>query len=292
MELTLHSGKLTAVVTTDGGELISLKEESGLEHIWQGDPAVWKGRNPNLFPIVGKLRDGKVYAGDFLCEMPQHGLARQRAFQLGAYGEDFAEFVLAADETTRLQYPFDFLLKVRHTLLANGFETQFTVENRGEQPMPFCIGAHTGFNCPMEPGKTLEDYVLRFSDEEDTATVPFSAGGYPNLGTGKLPLQGREWTLRYEDFDREDTLIFDGLRSKQVTLLPKNGGKGVQMDFSGWPMLAFWTKPHANAPYLCIEPWQGCAAGENEDGTFIGKHHCVTLESGASWQRAFCVALV
>lgn len=291
MELTLRSGALCAKVSTHGGELISLTDESGFDYIWNGDPAVWKGRNPNLFPIVGKLKDGHIQVGDFTCEMPQHGLVRQREFQVLQSGPNFVEFGIAADAETKLQYPFAFLLRIRHTLLPDGFETQFTVENCDDALMPFCIGAHTGFTCPLEPGKTLEDYAIHFSAEEDTGTIPIGSNGLMPQQR-KLPLKGKQWDLQYGDFDREDTLIFEGLHSTQVTLSPKSGGKGVQMDFAGWPMLAFWTKPHAQAPFLCIEPWQGCTVCENADSDFFHKRHCVTLEPGKTWQRSFRVTLV
>ena len=44
-------------------------------------------------------------------------------------------------------------------------------------------------------------------------------------------------------------------------------------------MVAFWTKP--GAPFLCLEPWQGCAAWDNETGRFEDKPFCLTLEPGA-----------
>lgn len=292
MELTLRSGTLRAKVSTAGGELISLQDADGFEYIWQGDPAVWKGRNPNLFPIVGKLKDGQIQIDGKTYEMPQHGLVRQRSFEMLEQGADFVEFGISADAETMLQYPFTFKLKVRHTLLPDGFETRFTVENHGAEPTPFCVGAHTAFTCPLENGKTFEDYAIHFSEPENTATIPFSPGGCLMPQTTKLPLQGDLWPLQYSDFDNEDTLIFEGLRSAQVTLAPKDGGKGIRMDFTGWPMLAFWTKPHAQAPYLCIEPWQGCAVCEGEDGDFRSKRHCVTLESGGVWRRSFRVTLV
>lgn len=292
MEFSLRSGTLRAKVTTDGGELISLQDANGFEYIWQGDPSVWKGRNPNLFPIVGKLKNGQIQIGGQTCEMPQHGLVRQRSFEVLQQGEDFVEFGISADAETILQYPFPFSLRVRHTLLPDGFETQFTVENQGDVPMPFCVGAHTAFTCPLEAGKTLEDYAIHFSQQENTATLPFSPEGCLMPEQPKLPLQGTIWPLQYSDFDREDTLIFEGLRSTQVTLAPKDGGRGIRMDFPGWPMLAFWTKSHAQAPYLCIEPWQGCAVCEGEDGDFLSKRHCVILERGELWQRSFRVTLV
>ena len=57
MELELKRGGRTARVETLGGELVSYRDERGLEYIWGGDPAYWPGRNPLLFPIVGMLKE-------------------------------------------------------------------------------------------------------------------------------------------------------------------------------------------------------------------------------------------
>ena len=55
MEVTLKLGGLTAVTESFGGELVSLRDESGTEYIWSGAAPYWSGRNPVLFPIVGRL---------------------------------------------------------------------------------------------------------------------------------------------------------------------------------------------------------------------------------------------
>ena len=68
------------------------------------------------------------------------------------------------------------------------------------------------------------------------------------------------------------------LRSGGVSLLHRETGRGVQLDFHEFPMVAFWTKPEA--PFLCLEPWQGCAAWDNESGKFEDKPFCTTLEPG------------
>ena len=57
MELELRRGGRTARIDTLGAELVSYRDEGGLEYIWGGDPAYWAGRNPLLFPIVGSIRN-------------------------------------------------------------------------------------------------------------------------------------------------------------------------------------------------------------------------------------------
>lgn len=291
MEITLRKGGLEARVDTMGGELVSLQNGAD-EYIWNGDPAYWSGRNPVLFPIVGALRDGTVRIGQRVCRMARHGFARRREFSVAAQGSDFVEFCLREDPETLAQYPFAFLLNVRHTLTDEGFETSFCVENPGGEAMPFCIGGHTAFRCPIRPGASFEDYRLVFEREEDAWALLPGADGCLNPEHREHFLPGTDTIpLRHEVFDRVDTLIFEGLRSKTVRLMHRDG-HGVEMDFGAFPMIAFWTMPGANAPYICMEPWQGCGAFEQESGQFADKRHCVMLAPGERWQAAYGVRIM
>ena len=223
MELELKRGGRTARVETLGGELVSYRDERGLEYIWGGDPAYWPGRNPLLFPIVGMLKEGKIRFDGREYAMERHGFAR---------------------------------------------------------PLPFCLGAHTGFRCPLEAGERFEDYELVFPERESCPTLLLRDGlldrpaALPCLeDTDTLPLD-------YRWFDALDTLIFEGLRSRK-------SGRGVRVSFDGFPMLAFWTMPGKKAPYLCIEPWHGCAAGTAEGPEFTDKAHCIVLAPGESRTLAY-----
>ena len=63
------------------------------------------------------------------------------------------------------------------------------------------------------------------------------------------------------------------------------------MDIGEFPMIAFWTMPNANAPYICLEPWQGCAAWEGDDSEFAGKRHVVRLAPGGEKRLAYTVTI-
>jgi galactose mutarotase-like enzyme len=54
---TLRSDDITAIIAPDGAELISLKNQRGLELLWQAAPA-WPRHAPILFPIIGRLKNG------------------------------------------------------------------------------------------------------------------------------------------------------------------------------------------------------------------------------------------
>ena len=292
MEITLRKGALTALAQTHGGELVSLRDGDGREYIWGGDPAFWSGRNPVLFPVVGGLKNGRTEINGRTYEMGRHGFARDREFTVADRGEEFVELELRQDADTLARYPFPFSLQVRHQLLEGGFATQFTVTNTGEAPMPFCIGAHTAFNCPLEEGAAFEDYRLVFDEAEDTVSILPGADGCLQRDVPGVALAGDTIPLDHSVYDRVDTLIFDGLRSHGVKLVHKDTGRGVRMDFPGFPMVAFWTKPNARAPYICIEPWQGCAAFADESGKFEEKPHCEILSPGGSKTLCYTVSLL
>ena len=276
MRYTLSNAALQAGIETRGGELVSLRDRAGTEYIWQGDPAFWTGRNPILFPIVGSLKNGRVDIGGRDHEMSRHGFARCSEFRAVEQGSDFVVLELRESEETLPHYPYPFIFRVRHRLLENGFSTTFLVENPGGAPMPFCVGAHTAIRCPLTEGERFEDYRLVFEQSEDADTLLLTPEGLlrpdavePMLSEGKL-------ALNYGVFQRLDTIIFRGLRSRRVEL--RHGEAGISLDFSQFPMVAFWTKP--GGPFLCMEPWHGCAATDNESGRFEDKPHVITLAPG------------
>ncbi len=291
MRIELKRGGLAAAVDTKGGELVSFRDEQGTEYIWSGDPSCWPGRNPNLFPIVGSLKEGRVRIGGRSYEMGRHGFARQMEFSLAEQGEDFAVLELCQSEETLEQYPFPFVLRVRHQLTENGFETRFEIRNPGEEELLFCVGGHTAFNCPMRAGERFEDYRLVFDQVEDACPAVPTAQGLLGGGTGPALDHSDTICLDHAVFDQLDTLIFEGLRSKGVTLRHKDGGRGVHMDFSEFPMVAFWTMANGNAPYICLEPWHGCAAREDESGDFADKPHVIRLAPGAEKRLSYRVEL-
>ncbi len=281
MELELSLNGLRARAETLGGELVSLRDAADREYIWHGDAAYWSGRNPVLFPIVGRLRGGVTEFDGKPYEMAQHGFARRCDFSVFARGEDFIEFELRESEETLAQYPFPFSLRVRHQLTERGFSTTFRVENTGTAPMPFCIGAHTAFCCPLGANERFEDYELVFPERENAPTMLLTAEGLISHKDTEPWLQNSDrFSPKYADFALLDTVIFEHLRSSAVSLRHKESGRGVRVEFPGFPMLAFWTPGEKRAPFLCIEPWQGCAAVDNEGAAFTDKRHCAVLSPG------------
>ena len=56
---TIENELLKIAVDTKGAQLMSvLSKKTGVEYIWQGNPAYWPGRAYNLFPFIGRMYEG------------------------------------------------------------------------------------------------------------------------------------------------------------------------------------------------------------------------------------------
>jgi galactose mutarotase-like enzyme len=292
MEYVLTHGSITAVANSTGAELISLKDATGKEYIWQGDSKYWGGRNPNLFPIVGGLMNGEVSINGKTFHMNRHGFARNSQFSVSEQSENHIVFQLQESESTLHLFPFRFDLKITHKLTDSGFITRFEVANPGDTPLPFCIGAHTAFCCPMNEGEQFNDYIIRFDHPEDEWPLYPTATGCLDRENKLNCLENSDTIpLDHDVFAKVDTLIFDRPHSTGVSLLGPDG-HGVHMEFSGFPMIAFWTAGAKQAPFVCLEPWHGCASFVSESGEFTDKAYCMTLQPGERTSLQYSVDLI
>lgn len=285
--ITLRVQGALMEVAERGAELRRLCTADGRERLWSGDQAVWGGVSPNLFPHIGRLRGDAINIEGKPYPMPKHGFARDLDFAPVKLGEDFVALRLTSTPRTRAVYPFDFELTIKHTLLPDGFRTDYVVQNQSDRPMPFSIGGHTGFRCPMNEGEAFGDYVLRFDEPEAGETTVCLPGGLMR-DAERVPLaHGTELALSYDVFDRKDTLIFAGLKSRAVSLVHKDTGRGLRFAFPKFHTLAVWTMPGKQAPYVCLEPWNGLPPPAEGDNSLEGRPFGVKLESGMSYQCSY-----
>ncbi len=291
MLIYMNAHGANAVLDTMGGELVGYNR-NGVEYVWQGDPAYWPGHAPVLFPIVGALKNGTIAIEGKAYSMPKHGIARKSEFEITDQTEDSITFTLQASGESLQMYPFRFRLMVTHRLMKNGFQTTYTVVNEDGRDMPFCIGGHPGFNCPMHEGEGFEDYELLFDETEcipglftDAETLM-----HPN-NTVELIQEGKCIPLRYSDFD-QDAVILSGLRSKGVRLVHAKSGKGLHFTFDGFGALGIWTPPKKQAPFICLEPWAGLPAYTDETGLFLDKPYVMISQPGAAKSFHYAMSIV
>lgn len=287
--LTIQNEAYLLEVDTRGAEPRSLIwKEGGIELLWQGDPAFWPRRAPTLFPIVGKLNGGRYRWRGREFHLPQHGFARDQEFEVEGAGPQRVAFALRETPETLVAYPFPFEFTVEYGIGPAGLEVLYRVRNSGEEPMPFCLGAHPGFRCPLREGERFEDYELKFETPE-TLTRHLLQGGL--LAPTPEPFLENEDTLPLShDLFARDAIVLKGVRSRWVALGPRHGGPTLRVTFEGWPYLGLWTKPGAR--FLCIEPWQGLADPEGFAGEFAEKEGAVVLAPGEVFERGYAVEVV
>lgn len=275
--ITITSAELTARINPLGAELWSLTDAAGREYLTDADPAFWTGHAPVLFPIVGALNGGCYRLGETEYPLPKHGFARTSAFQCVAAGEDEARFRLTDSGATRAVYPFAFVLEMAFRIEARTLRMTATVENPGDEPLPFSFGFHPAFAWPLPGGADKTAHRIVFAEDEPHYLRELDAAtGLVLDGLRQTPVEGRTLTPAAALFER-DALIWDELLSRSLSY-GAPGGPRLEIAFPDTAMLGIWQKPGAN--YLCIEPWQGIADPADYEGDFRDKPGMIALPPG------------
>jgi galactose mutarotase-like enzyme len=277
--VSLSSDQLTAEIDPLGAQLSSLKNRAALDLMWNGDPQVWAGRAPLLFPIVGVLAGGTYRLGSQTYRLPRHGFARGKPFATESTSASAAVFRLIADESSLQVYPFQFELEVRYELNAATLSVTTWIRNRGSTAMPASFGYHPGFRWPLPFGHARSSHLIEFESDEPAPARRIDSAGLLTPERHPTPIMQRRLALADSLF-QDDVLIFDQLNSRSV-LYGSDEGPRVKIDFPDAPYLGVWTKP--GAPFICIEPWHGVTDPEGFSGDFKDKPGVFVLKSGGSF---------
>ena len=286
--LSIASSILAADVSTLGAELQNLRLTTGPVLQWDGDPAVWAGRAPILFPVIGVLRDDAYRLDGRTFAMPKHGFGRRSLFDVVSHDADRAVLRLVADDATRAAYPFEFALELAFTLVDARLDVVATLFNHGTKPMPASFGFHPAFRWPLPFDAARADHVVRFAHDEPDPIRGLDADGFLREAPLPTPVVGDVLALR-DDLFTHDALIFDRLRSRRVSYGAAHGPR-LDIGFDDFPTLGVWTK--TGAGFVCIEPWQGFADPVAFDGDLRDKPGIVIVAPGASRRFAMRIAFV
>lgn len=253
--ITLHSDRLTVVISPLGAEVQSMTTPSGTELMWQADKAIWGRHAPLLFPIIGRLRNQKYKLGERTIHISQHGFGRDSLFTVVRSSETEAVFALEDSETTRAVYPFSFRLEIAYTLEGGALKKTHTVTNRSGEVMPYEVGGHDGYATTLLPGESMEDYAIFFPGQ--TEIHPFGMDEALALTPEKLTYSLTDGLLPMPlEVCGLDTVVLENLPVNRVTLLNRKNPIRLTVDFAEFPYLGIWTKPvPGGSNYICIEPW-------------------------------------
>ncbi|MEG1857405.1 MAG: hypothetical protein RR216_01600 [Pseudoflavonifractor sp.] len=249
---------LTLSVSSIGAELYALHTPDGPEpgFLWNGDESAWDRRAPVCFPWCGRLENGGFEEGGHRFEGGVHGFIRDLEHRLMDSGKDFLTYRVDWSADERI-WPYSFSFTTTHRLEGSTVVTTCTATNRDKKPMPMQQGFHTALRCPMTPGKTTADYILRFEQEEHGRLVLFEGG----FITGEtVPVYTGQSVVPLEPhmFDT-DSICLENLRSRWIRLEEKDTGRYLQMEIGGFRNVVLWSQPGIPG-FFCIEPWNGLPA--------------------------------
>ncbi len=262
MKYNLTKDNYEISVDTLGAELTELKKD-GVNYLWTKTPPFWQRHAPVLFPIVGKLKNNSyVYEGREY-SLSQHGFARDSEFELVAETSNSLEFRLI--ENKNPNYPFDFNFFITYTLSTEGLRTSYRIVNEGSKVLPFSVGAHPGFLCPLNTGENLEDYFFEFEADDYLHRTKLQDGLLTDIEQ-QIALADRIIPIS-EFLFKDDALVLSKFKSKWVTLKSKTYSLKVSWDDCTY--LGLWKQP--NAPFVCIEPWWGVTDEADTNSKIIEK---------------------
>lgn len=284
----ISNDSLTADVDSMGAQLMSLTLD-GSEYLWQGDARIWPRRAPVLFPIVGCLRNDHATskAGDI--HLKRHGIARLYDHKVVKASASSVTFELVSNEQTREAFPYDFTLNMSYAIADGALTQTFLVTNTGNCELPFTLGGHPAFNVPApnaEEDESFSDYEIVFDEPWCISTPAISEEGIHDFDSVTvLAEHSRHLHLSHELFEKLLTITLYDVPGRHVRLLGPSG-HGIEMSFEGFDYLGLWTAS-ADAPFVAVEPWCGCATAKDESDVFEEKRGIITLEPGESCERAF-----
>jgi galactose mutarotase-like enzyme len=265
--VALRSAHLSAQIDPLGAQLSVLRDGAGRDLLWHGDPTVWAGRAPILFPVVGTLAGGRYRLGDRTYALNRHGFARGKPFEIVTTTPSSAIFRLRADASTLSVYPFQFELDVAFAVTGATLAVIASVRNTGEEELPASLGFHPGFLWPLPQALAKSSHFLEFETDEPAPIRRIDASGLVSPRLHATPIVGRQLALS-DDLFRDDVIILDQVRSRSLVYGATDGPR-IEIRFPDARYLGLWTKP--GAPFLCIEPWQGIADPAGFDGDFRDK---------------------
>jgi galactose mutarotase-like enzyme len=288
---TLENNQLKIAVKKTGAELCKITSvKNDTEFMWNANPDVWGSYAPNLFPIIGALKNDIYSYENQIYKLPKHGFVRNNdAVVLHEQSSNSLTFKLAYNEDSLKVYPFKFEFYMTYKLNNNTIEVLHTVKNRDDKTMYFSVGGHPAFKCPVFENENYDDYFLEFEYAENSKTHLINMeNGLISSKTKPLFNNSDKLPLAHDLFN-EDALIFKDLKSKKVALKSKLHGAILTVSYNDFPYLGIWAKPTGN--YVCIEPWLGIADNEATNQDFKTKEGILKLNVGDTFKASYSIEI-
>ena len=286
---TIKNNELSITVSQLGAELQSILSADGTEDLWQGDPAYWRKRSPNLFPYIGRMPDKTYCLDGQKYQMPLHGFAPTSQFELIEKSDSHLVFELTDNEETYGYYPRHFSFRVSYRLEGNRIDVGFSADNRDEKTMYFSMGGHPGFRLPLAEGLAFEDYRLRFAEKCHPTRVTFCKD-YLVAGRMPYPLQDDCIIPLHHPLFDDDAVVLEG-SGATVTLETDKDSHAVTVTYPQMKYVGFWHTTKSDAPFVCIEPWSALPSRSGVTESLETQPDLTALEPGCQHSNNWSITI-
>lgn len=289
MLYTIKNSFLEVTICDNGAEIKSVKY-LGKDYLHNSDPKYWGRSAPLLWPNIGTIKGGFATIDGVAYPMKKHGFLRDTLCNVYTHEDSKIVFKLTANENTLKLYPYNFTILIAYELVDQTIHSSLEFFNHSEKEMPFNLGLHPAFKVPLYEDEKFEDYKVIF-DVPGTYEIPTV-----DLTNGLIDYSKRYRTfdnlqvlpLNYKDYEF-DALVIENILSHQITLTNKDETHGVVFNFDDFPMLGIWTPNHIDSPFICLEPWIGCADGPESNQDFNTKRDLVKVNPNESKIIKYCI---
>jgi galactose mutarotase-like enzyme len=287
--ITIENDYLKVSIRNQGAEMTSFfSKENNTEHLWQANPEIWGWHAPNLFPVVGGCINDQVIVQGKSYSMQRHGFARQTDFAFIECTDTSAKFSLGHTAETLEVYPYRFSFQVIYDLEGPELRITYKVINYDNQTIHFSVGAHPAFNVPFSPDESLDNYYLEFENTEPLVTHLLSPGGFFSGENEFIPHEDNVLPITKELFAK-DALVFKNLTSRKISIKSSKHPHSLYMRFPQFSYLGIWAK--YGAPFICLEPWLGCADSEGKIVELADKEGVQSLAKGHVFEADFRIGI-
>lgn len=281
MKNSILNDYLIVTAQSKGAELTSIRSlETGIEYLWQANPAVWPRHAPNLFPIVGKM-NGKYTVEGKQYEMNQHGFARDSDFKITKSSDTTLVYELQYSNESLKVYPFKFRFYVIYEIFDNEISVKYRVENLDDKDIYFSVGAHPAFNVPLVVNESFSDYYIDFEKDETLGRFMIEDGLI--LEQSKPILENENRLFLTKELFLQDAIVLKNMKSKTLTMKSKKSKYFVKIKFDGFNYFGIWTKPGFDK-FICLEPWQGIADTKGKKVNLENKEGIIKLTKSKTFE--------
>lgn len=250
--ITITDGRGTqAVIAPEKGATVISLVRNGVEFLYCNEENLLSPERPRcgipfLFPIFGRLQDGKYTYEGKTYSMEIHGFGHLSTWTVVEQGGDFLHLMLEDDENTLAIYPFRFRTDLYFRVADGCLTIGQRFENRDEKSMPYSFGFHPYYKVETLAHARVETTAETYFD--------YTAGKPQAFGHGSVSLSVPEGAF-------DAGAVF--MQAKAPTILHiVEEGRRVTMEYDEkYPQVVLWTL--AGKEFLCVEPVNGTHNGLN-----------------------------